>query len=118
MGLLGRYINALPEEVRDRVIRAQDWSKEEPGGITDLIAQAESGRRGWNGLMWRITAWRRRMSLGSDSRARLRGRFRRARKRIGTEHLIRLIKLRAGRPNRPPQDITFDRPRDLHPDGG
>lgn len=44
MGLMGRYIDALPLEARDRLIEAQQWCVAEllgPGGSRCLIGHAE-----------------------------------------------------------------------------
>jgi hypothetical protein len=58
MGLMGRYIDALPAEARDRLIEAQDWcvaSVRGPDGTRCLVGHAED----WRELAVEETAWRR-----------------------------------------------------------
>jgi hypothetical protein len=57
MGLMGRYIDALPAEARDRLIQAQDWcvaGVRMPGGARCLVGHAED----WEALAVDDTAWR------------------------------------------------------------
>ncbi|HST60365.1 MAG TPA: hypothetical protein VLK84_16780 [Longimicrobium sp.] len=57
MGLMGRYIDALPAEARDRLIQAQDWcvaSVRMPDGARCLVGHAED----WEALAVDDTAWR------------------------------------------------------------
>jgi hypothetical protein len=57
MGLMGRYIDALPAEARDRLIQAQDWcvaSVRMPDGARCLVGHAED----WQALAVDETAWR------------------------------------------------------------
>lgn len=98
MGLLGRYVDELPDVARDRVIRAKDWCAE---GARALVGHAEGrGYRGrWAGE-WteraRLRAarlWR----LGLRSHSRISRRFGRACQRFGPERMVRLLKLRAAK---------------------
>lgn len=57
MGLMGRYIDALPAEARDRLIQAQDWcvaTVRGPDGARCLVGHAED----WEDLAVEATAWR------------------------------------------------------------
>jgi hypothetical protein len=57
MGLMGRYIDALSAEARDRLIQAQDWcvaGVRMPGGARCLVGHAED----WEELAVDGTAWR------------------------------------------------------------
>jgi hypothetical protein len=57
MGLMGRYIDALPAEARDRLIQAQDWcvaTVRGPDGARCLVGHAED----WEELAVDETAWR------------------------------------------------------------
>jgi len=57
MGLMGRYIDGLPEEARDRLIRAQDWcvaGVRGDGGSRCLVGHAED----WLELAVEDAAWR------------------------------------------------------------
>jgi hypothetical protein len=61
MGLIGRYIDALPGDARDRVITAQDWCVAGvlgPNGSRCLIGHAED----WRELAVGPGAWRSRMA--------------------------------------------------------
>lgn len=101
MGLLGRYLDHLPDEAKDRIIRAQEW--EPAASPRDLLGHAEIGRPG------RRVSWMERWSLraaflltfGPAGRLRLRRRFARLVRRSGTLRAVRLLKLRASKPFRP-----------------
>ena len=57
MGILGRYIDQLPDGAKDRVIRAQDWCLAEltgPDGGRCLVGHAED----WQPLAVEAGAWR------------------------------------------------------------
>jgi hypothetical protein len=57
MGLMGRYIDGLPADARDRLIQAQDWcvaSVREPDGARCLVGHAED----WQEMAADETAWR------------------------------------------------------------
>lgn len=57
MGLMGRYIDALPAEARDRIIQAQDWCVAAVGGGGGgrcLVGHAED----WRALDADEGAWR------------------------------------------------------------
>jgi hypothetical protein len=57
MGLMGRYIDALPADARDRLIQAQDWcvaTVRGPDGARCLVGHAED----WEELAVDETAWR------------------------------------------------------------
>jgi hypothetical protein len=58
MGLMGRYIDGLPVEARDRLIQAQEWclaSVVEPDGSRCLVGHAED----WRALAVQPGDWRR-----------------------------------------------------------
>ncbi len=102
MGLLGEYVDVLPDEAKDRIIRAQEWgrTRERDPEFVDVLDQAEANRGddpcvGWI-ESWRIRA-ERLLLFGPSSRSRLRGQFERLLRRYGTERVVRLIKLRAAR---------------------
>ncbi|HLM67556.1 MAG TPA: hypothetical protein VK358_08525 [Longimicrobium sp.] len=68
MGLMGRYIDALPAEARDRLIQAQDWcvaSVRMPDGARCLVGHAED----WGALAVEDTAWRSWLDAGTASPA-------------------------------------------------
>jgi len=57
MGLMGRYIDTLPVQARDRLIQAQDWcvaSVRMPDGARCLVGHAED----WEEMAAEETAWR------------------------------------------------------------
>jgi hypothetical protein len=58
MGLLGRYIDGLPDRARDRLVQAQDWCVAEvlgPGEARCLVGHAED----WHPLAVDRSGWRR-----------------------------------------------------------
>jgi hypothetical protein len=60
---MGRYIDGLPAEARDRLIQAQDWcvgSVREADGSRCLVGHAED----WEALAVEDTAWRSWMDAG------------------------------------------------------
>jgi hypothetical protein len=69
MGLLGRYIDSLPEPAKDRVIEAQHWCVAEvlgPAGTARcLVGHAED----WTPLAARLPWWRRWMDDGASGTA-------------------------------------------------
>lgn len=57
MGIMGRYIDQLPDGAKDRLIRAQDWCLAEltgPDGARCLVGHAED----WHPLAVEAAAWR------------------------------------------------------------
>lgn len=57
MGLMGRYIDGLPADARDRLIQAQDWcvaSVRGPDGARCLVGHAED----WEEMAVDDAAWR------------------------------------------------------------
>jgi hypothetical protein len=104
MGLLGRYIDALPTGARDRIIEAQLWGM---GTLVDaqgnrcLLGHAEDwhyagslfrNRAGDPGLQrWRVR------SFGASSHLEIGRRFDMLCHRCGVARAVRLVKLRAGR---------------------
>lgn len=101
MGLLGRYLDHLPHEAKDRIIRAQEW--EPAASPRDLLGHAEIGRP--DGRVSPVERWRLRatflLAFGPGARLRLRRRFARLVRRSGTTRAVRLLKLRASKPFRP-----------------
>lgn len=66
MGLLGRYIDALPDDARDRLIEAQEWCIAEvvgPGRSRCLIGHAED----WHSIPAERLPWRGWMDAESDA---------------------------------------------------
>ena len=58
MGLMGRYIDGLPADARDRLIQAQDWcvaSVRGPDGARCLVGHAED----WQEMAVDDATWRR-----------------------------------------------------------
>jgi hypothetical protein len=107
MGLLGTYIDALPDAARDRIIEAQSWGM---GALVDaegnrcLLGHAEDWR--YQGSLFRNEAgapdlqrWRVRM-FGTNSHLEIGRRFDTLCHRQGAERAVRLVKLRAGRGDR------------------
>jgi hypothetical protein len=109
MGLLARYIDSLPDTPRDRIIEAQSWSM---GALVDatgarcLLGHAED----WvsDGSLFRNRARDKAQQLlrhavfGPSSHLEIGSRFDRLCHRHGPDAVVRMIKLRAGRPNRSP----------------
>jgi hypothetical protein len=104
MGLLGRYIDALPDHGRDRIIEAQLWGM---GTLVDeqsnrcLLGHAEDWQ--YAGSLFRNRAgdadlqrWRVR-TFGPSSHLDVGRRFDLLCHRIGMERAVRLAKLRAAR---------------------
>jgi len=103
MGMLGRYIDALPDQARDRIIEAQRWGM---GALVDahgnrcLIGHAEDWR--YAGSLFRNSAgdaslqrWRVE-NLGSTSHLEIGKRFDMLCHRFGQLRAVRLAKMRAG----------------------
>ena len=64
MGLMGRYIDELPADARDRLIQAQDWcvaSVRMTDGARCLVGHAED----WESLAVDETAWRGWLDAGT-----------------------------------------------------
>jgi hypothetical protein len=104
MGLLGRYIDALPEHARDRIIEAQQWGM---GTLVDaegnrcLLGHVEDWL--YAGSLFRNRAgdpalqkWRVR-SFGPSSHLEIGRRFDMLSHRCGVARAVRLVKLRAAR---------------------
>jgi hypothetical protein len=109
MGLLGRYIDSLPDAARDRIIEAQDWgmgSLVDSTGSRCLLGHAED----WisDGSLFRNRARDkalqvlRHATFGPSSHLEIGSRFDRLCHQHGTETMVRLIKVRAGRPHAAP----------------
>jgi len=104
MGMLGRYIDALPAEARDRIIEAQLWGM---GALVDadgnrcLIGHAEDWRYG--GSLFRNRAGDTRLQrwrverFGSSSHLEIGQRFDMLCHRYGSAEAVRIAKRRAGR---------------------
>lgn len=109
MGLIGRYLDSLPDAPRDRIIEAQEWSM---GSLVDavgsrcLLGHAED----WisDGSLFRNRARDKKLQLlrhatfGPSSHLEIGSRFDRLCHRYGTAAVVRMIKLRAGRPHAAP----------------
>jgi len=103
MGMLGRYIDALPDEARDRIIEAQHWGM---GTLVDahgnrcLIGHAEDWRYAGSLLRNRagdaaLQRWRVE-DLGPTSHLEIGKRFDMLCHRFGQPRAVRLAKMRAG----------------------
>lgn len=105
MGLLGSYVDGLPDTAKDRIIRAQDWCAvgvpDDRSRTQPLLGHAE----GYGCAARWAERWTERCLLrllrvqrcGLGSYARINARFARACKRIGLERTVRLLKLRAAK---------------------
>jgi hypothetical protein len=102
MGLLGRYVDALPEHARDRIIEAQFWGM---GTLVDaqgnrcLLGHAENWQ--YAGSLFRNRAadaelqrWRV-SSFGPSSHLEIGRRFDTLCHRSGVARAVRLVKMRA-----------------------
>ncbi|MEW5930504.1 MAG: hypothetical protein AB1941_23845 [Gemmatimonadota bacterium] len=116
MGLLGRYIDSLPDTARDRIIRAQEWSA--AGGAPTPcppvdLAEGRAGparrRPGRFARSWRRLA--RLARFGPRSYGRIRERFDRASRRFGEERVVRALKLHAAREYTPRGQGVLGPPR-------
>jgi hypothetical protein len=104
MGMLGRYIDALPAEARDRIIEAQHWGM---GALVDsdgnrcLLGHAEDWRYG--GSLFRNRAGDARLQrwrverFGSSSHLEIGQRFDILCHRYGSVEAVRMAKGRAAR---------------------
>lgn len=116
MGLLGRYLDSLPDEARDRIIEAQDW------GIGALV-DAEGNRcvlghaEDWiyAGSLLRnhagapeLQRWRT-QQFGPSSHLEIGRRFDTLCHRDGVERMVRRVKARAGRATTPPEHALLER---------
>jgi hypothetical protein len=104
MGLLGRYLDSLPDQARDRIIEAQDWGM---GTLVDargnrcLLGHAEDWL--YAGSLFRNRAgdlqlqrWRV-QHFGPSSHLEIGRRFDLLCHRSGVPTAVRMIKLRAAR---------------------
>jgi hypothetical protein len=113
MGMIGRYLDSLPDRARDRVIEAQDWGM---GTLVDadgkrcLLGHAE--RWVYAGSLFRnfssdpeIQRWRV-SRFGPSAHLEIGRRFDTLAHRYGLDRVVRMVKLRAGRANRPQESVT------------
>ena len=107
MGIIGRYLDALPDDATDRIIRAQEWGDTWDGHcrrLLDPVAHAEARAPEERGAVGGPLRWCLRTmllcELGPFSRRRIRIRFARAVRRAGRERIVRAIKLRAAERHR------------------
>jgi hypothetical protein len=108
MGLIARYIDALPDHSRDRVIEAQEWgigTLVDEGGNRCLLGHAEDWV--YAGSLFRNFAgdpamqrWRV-LEFGPSAHLEIGRRFDALAHRYGLGTVVTWVKSRAGRPNRP-----------------
>lgn len=114
MGLLGRYVDSLTEEAKDRVIRAQDWDVEQIGGGCRWTLLDHAEGCGWKGRWAEAPAQRlhlrflRILRFGPRSRWRIQRRAVWLARRCGSARAVRLLKTRAAKQALPLQS-TADR---------
>jgi hypothetical protein len=104
MGLLGTYLDALPEVARDRLIEAQCWGMGalvDPAGNRCLLGHAEDWLYQGNLFRNRAAApelqqWRVQL-FGTNSHLEIGRRFDLLCHRRGLERAVRLVKVRAAR---------------------
>jgi len=104
MGLIGRFIDALPDHARDRIIEGQGWGMGtlvDPQGNRCLLGHAEDWQ--YAGSLFRnhagdpeLQRWRV-LSFGSSSHLEIGRRFDTLAHRCGIDAAVRLVKLRAAR---------------------
>jgi hypothetical protein len=103
MGKIGRYIDALPDEARDRVIEAHDWCVQwglDGGGGRCLVGHTEDWREVGDGDIAVRCVDVAKMPGGSEDLECVGADFDAACARFGIDRVVRACKLRAGRPNR------------------
>lgn len=109
MGLLGRYLDSLPPDARDRIIRAQEWDFKPPcdrDNLWGLVAHASGIAYPGPGS----ASYARQLELdfarliwfGPRSASRIGLCFCRVCRRFGVGRTVRALKLRAARENRLP----------------
>jgi hypothetical protein len=102
MGKIARYIDALPDEARDRVIEAQGWCV--TVGLDDdgrcLVGHTEDWREVGDGDIAINCVDVAKMPGGSEGYECVGEDFDAACARFGLDRVVRACKLRAGRPNR------------------
>lgn len=118
MGLIGRYLDALPDTARDRIIVAQGWgagSLVDPEGNRCLLGHAEDWL--YRGSLFRNRAgdeelqrWRVRI-FGANSHLEIGRRFDVLCHRLGVQRAVRLIKWRAARAAASPTRAAAAEPR-------
>ena len=103
MGLLGRYVDSLPGEAKDRIIRAQDWDVEQIGGSCRWTLLDHAEGCGWKGR-WAETPTERLhlrmlriLQFGIRSRWRIQRRAVWLARRCGRRKAVRLLKRRAAK---------------------
>lgn len=116
MGLLGRYVDSLPDPARDRIIRSQEW-RAVPGSPASCppvdLAEGRTGQARHRPRPF-ARSWRRLARLarfGPRSYGRIRERFDRACRRFGEERVVRALKLRAAREFTPRDHGVLGPPR-------
>jgi hypothetical protein len=106
MGDIGRYIDLLPDQAKDRVIEAQDWTVGQlvgGDGSRCLVGHAEDWGMSGPRMRQRVIPSEnealmiRRLMFGVDAASRIGSRFDRLCRRVGTQRAVRLVKLRAAR---------------------
>jgi hypothetical protein len=108
MGLIGRYLDSLPDRARDRVIEGQEWGM---GTLVDaegkrcLLGHAEDWT--YAGSLFRnfsadpeMQRWRV-GRFGPSAHLEIGRRFDTLAHRHGLAYVVRMLKLRAGRQNVP-----------------
>lgn len=100
MGIVGDYLDRLPDELRDRVIRAQGWRTnvfvDRGSGERCLIGHAEGDDAGRE---W-IEGTNALHELPFFSRMGIGFQFDKLCERFGKDRVVRAVKARAAKPNR------------------
>lgn len=118
MGLIGRYIDSLPDYARDRIIEAQDWGL---GALVDadgkrcILGHAEDWI--YEGSIFRNRArdadlqTNRNQSFGPSSHLDIGSRFDRLCHTRGMERIIHMVKMRAAKSHSPAEITAVDMQR-------
>lgn len=101
MGAMGRFLDRVPDDARDRVIQAQDWTTSgsdfiDAQGCRCMVGHAEDWRHNSIGMQTariHLTRW-------DDDDAYLR--YEPLVRRVGLARAIELVKARAAKGNRIP----------------
>lgn len=99
MGAIGKYLDALPDEARDRVLTAQDWCVKDfydEAGARCLVGHAEDWADGTaRARNVRFLLWEQ--NIGGITTGE---HFDAIAERVGLDRAVRLVKQRAGKRTR------------------